>query len=142
MRNYAKLKEEILNPIYDNMTDQEIADKLNAKTITVQREKRLTALGVMKVLGAAEGSNFLDTLEVISLKNAAVKWAMSGITFSGVDMSDTTTIAMLDELALAGAIQQSQADKLKASADVLISRAEEIGLYNVSVGKIIDARKN
>lgn len=140
MSRILAIQQLVADPVYANMTDDVIASILNAKTITAQRENRLTALGVMKVLGATAGASVLDALNAVGQTNSAVKWAMMGITTQGVDMGDANTRSMLDALAAGSIISQADADALKATADILISPGEQAGLGYIYPAEIKFAR--
>lgn len=125
--NYLTLKTELALPLYLSMSDQQAADELN-KQITIIKPKKLTTLQILDLLGATDGAAFLVALEGLVASNDIVRLATRSIDSEGVDVGNVSTIAMLDSFVAGNLITSAIATKLKASANVTTTRAEEIGL--------------
>lgn len=90
---------------------------------------RLTALGVLDVLGPEAGTAFLAAVEaaspgvpVLAMANR-ILWMVSG---GGLDFGDPRLHAQLDGLVAAGIVQAGHAETLKAYGTRPWSRAEVV----------------
>ena len=110
--DYKKLQSEITgNPsLYGSMTDQQVADELNLADKVSTQEYRITALGMMKILGATAGATYMDALTTVAAQNSAVKWAMGNILTTGIDVGDPEVVAMLNMLTSTGVLIASDRD--------------------------------
>ena len=129
--NYQALKQEImLDPLgigYATMTDQEVADSINAPTRTVVESKTVGALGIMREVGPASGAAILDKLEAASAQDSRLKWFLRELTTNGVDVGHPATRQTVDDLVLVGVLTASEGGMLKAIAETQASRASELG---------------
>lgn len=126
MANLEKLRTELLLPKYSGMSDQEAADDLNRKVISVDR----TSVPSIEVIESIEPAayptdarmqSYLSSLlsqDTVPLDSPNIRNALKAI-FSG----ETATLAAL------AALQK-----------VKISRAEEIGIGFVKIGFVKTAR--
>jgi len=132
--DYKKLQSEIIgNPsLYGSMTDQQIADELNLADKVSTQEYRITALGMMKILGATNGAAYLDALTTVAAQNSAVKWAMGNILTTGIDVGDPEVVAMLNMLTGTGVLVASDTTKVLDAAKVSQSRAQQLGFRYIS----------
>lgn len=140
------LAAEIAKPEYKNLTDQQIADAVNAKTVVV---KRLVPTYLVRQK-ACEGFYWSDLEDACSSENVTLKkiarsmmvWIddKSG-TIQTVDMTLPSVAKVVGGLVSFGIITQPQADALSALADASIPWTESVGLPEVGVGLIINARR-
>ena len=94
--------------------DSAIADLFNAPTGTRLIERFENAIGVMSAVGATTGAGILEKLDQAKAGIPALKWAMLAMTSdTGVNLGDHETQVMLDDLATAGVITQTEADLVK-----------------------------
>ena len=130
--DYAKLKAEITtDPLglgYAGMTDQQVADSLNALTRTLAVSKTVGALGIMREVGPTAGATILDKLEAASAQDSRLKWFLRELTTNGVDLGHPSTRQTIDELVAGGVLTVSEGAALKGAAETAESRATELGL--------------
>jgi hypothetical protein len=138
----AKIRE----PQYAGLTDQLLADAVNALRVSVRRpvptwQVRQAAIegGYWPALVEARetGANPVRALAITVLA-----WVddQSG-TIQSVDMDRPAVIGMRAALVQAGICSQPQADALSALADASIPWTESVGLPEVGVGLIVNARR-
>jgi len=146
--NIDILKNEIINdPLgigYSQMTDQEVADSLNAKIrskIVNRMVNERSVLAEFSTPLAAE--TFLQKLEAIATQNPIIKRAIRWMTpdQDGIDVGHPSTIDMINELVTAYVLTQNEADEFLNMAKQLCSRSEELGLGVVGDGHVKSVRK-
>jgi hypothetical protein len=141
------LAAEIATPSYAGMSDAEVISAVNAKRETVRRlvptwEIRRAAIegGYWPaiVLAAADASSPLRQGLAISV----LAWTddQSG-TIQTVDMDRPATQQMLAGLVAEGLISQSQSDALSELANNDIAWTESVGLPEVGIGLLNNARR-
>jgi len=142
----SALAAKIRDPQYAGLTDQILADAVNALRVSVRRpvptwQVRQAAIegGYWSSLIEARetGANPLRALAITVLA-----WVddQSG-TIQTVDMDRPAVIGMRAALVQAGICSQAQADALSALADASIPWTESVGLGEVGIGMIINARR-
>jgi hypothetical protein len=108
-----------LGPMVDRGDHVSVVAYLNPtvpkKTVSTFVTAR-TVLAAYATSTTTPGAAILDALNTAAASNSTVKWAMSFVTGSGLDMGDPETAAMLGLLVAGGALTQPQADALKALA--------------------------
>jgi hypothetical protein len=138
----AKLRE----PQYAGLSDQLLADAVNGLRVSVRRP-----VPTWQVRQAAiEGGYWPALIEaretganpVRALAITVLAWVddQSG-TIQSVDMDRPAVIGMRAALVQAGICSQPQADALSALADASIPWTESVGLREIGVGNIINARR-
>jgi hypothetical protein len=138
----AKIRE----PQYAGMADQLLADAINGLRVSVRRPVPTWAIRQ----AAIEGGYWVSLLDARESSTAAVRalaisvlaWIddQSG-TIQTVDLDRPAVVAMRAALVQAGIVTQQQADALSALADVSIPWTESVGLPEVGVGLVINARR-
>lgn len=110
-----------------------LAAALNAAPAMTVQQRFITARAVMA--GCPDGVDILDALDAAAAQHSAVRRA---ITFlqqeAGLDIGDPYTQQMIDQLAVAGVLNDDQASQLKALAlkPAYVDRlAVEEALYNL-----------
>jgi hypothetical protein len=145
--NLAALAAKIREPQYSGMGDQLLADAVNGLRVTVRRPVptwlvRQTAIegGYWAALVEARQST---TQVVRSLAITVLAWIddQSG-TIQTVDMDRPAAVQMRAALVQAGIVTQPQADALSALADASIPWTESVGLPEIGVGLVINARRS
>jgi hypothetical protein len=140
------LAAKISEPQYAGLTDQLLADAVNALRVAVRRpvptwQVRQAAIegGYWPALVEAREST---TPAIRALAITVLAWIddQSG-TIQTVDMDRPAVIGMRDALVSAGICSQEQADALSALADHSIPWTESVGLPEIGVGLIINARR-
>jgi hypothetical protein len=133
--NYEKLKEELANPKYDDLSDLDAADLLNENDGTLFASRKVSYLEILnECAGAGE---ILDIIEASTLPD--VRWAMVGIKSDGIDIGHLKTRAMIDRLVDDGIFTTTQGIALTAMAPTQ-SKAQSLGLGLVSKGHVNNAR--
>ena len=144
--NLAPLAAKIREPQYAGLSDQLLADAVNGLRVTVRRpvptwQVRQTAIegGYWPALIEAREST---TPAVRALAITVLAWIddQSG-TIQRVDMDRPAVVGMRAALVAAGICSQAQADALSALADASISWTESVGLPEIGIGLIINARR-
>ena len=144
--NLADLAAKIREPQFRGLSDQLVADAVNGLRVTVRRPVptwlvRQTAIegGYWPSLVEAREST---TPAVRALAITVLAWIddQSG-TIQSVDMDRPAVIGMRASLVQAGICSQAQADALSALADASIPWTESVGLPEIGVGLIINARR-
>ena len=147
MMSLSALAAKIIEPQYRGLTDQLLADAVNGLRVSVRRPVptwlvRQTAIegGYWPALVEAREST---TPAVRALAITVLAWIddQSG-TIQSVDMDRDAVIGMRAALVQAGICLQAQADALSALADASIPWTESVGLPEIGVGLIINARRN
>jgi len=141
-----KLAAKIAEPQYAGLTDQALADAVNAIRVSVRRPVptwlvRQTAIegGYWPALVEAREST---TPAVRALAITVLAWVddQSG-TIQSVDMDRPAVVGMRAALVQAGICSQAQADALSALADQSIPWTESVGLGEIGIGMIVNARR-
>jgi hypothetical protein len=140
------LASKIRDPQCRGLSDQLLADAVNGLRVTVRRpvptwQVRQTAIegGYWPSLIEAREST---TPAIRALAITVLAWIddQSG-TIQSVDMDRPAVIGMRAALVQAGICSQAQADALSALADHSIPWTESVGLPEIGVGNIINARR-
>lgn len=141
-----KLAAKIAEPQYAGLSDQLLADGINGLRVSVRRPVptwlvRQTAIegGYWPALIEAREST---TPAVRALAITVLAWIddQSG-TIQSVDMDRAAVVQMRAALVQAGICSQAQADALSSLADQSIPWTESVGLPEVGIGMIINARR-
>ena len=136
--DYSALKTELALPAYAEMTDSEAAESINAPVIA--SHKKVDYSDVASYLMLVE--KYLTISESTSASGKSFMLAMT--TFNSFDLRkpgvETAVVNLLDALIVDGLITASDKAAILALADDTISRAQELGLGDVTVGDIIKAR--
>jgi len=144
--NLSALASKIAEPQYRGMDNQLLADAVNGLRVSVRRpvptwQVRQTAIegGYWPALIEAREST---TPAVRALAITVLAWIddQSG-TIQSVDMDRAAVVNMRAALVQAGICSQAQADALSALADASISWTESVGLGEVGIGMIVNARR-
>ena len=144
--NLSALATKIREPQYAGLTDQLLADAINALRVSVRRPVptwlvRQSAIegGYWPSLVEAREST---TPQLRALAITVLAWVddQSG-TIQTVDMDRPAVVGMRAALVEAGICSQPQADALSALADASIPWTESVGLIEVGVGMVINARR-
>ena len=144
--NLSVLAAKIREPQYAGMADQILADAINGLRVSVRRPVPTWAIRQ----AAIEGGYWVSLLDARESSTAAVRalaisvlaWIddQSG-TIQTVDLDRPAVVGMLAALVQAGIVTQAQADALSALADASIPWTESVGLPEVGVGLIVNARR-
>ena len=144
--NLSALAAKIAEPQYRGLSDQLLADAINGLRVSVRRP-----VPTWQVRQAAIEAGYWPSLvearespppAVRALAITVLAWIddQSG-TIQSVDMDRSAVIGMRAALVQAGICSQSQADALSALADASIPWTESVGLPEIGVGLIINARR-
>ena len=145
--NLSALSSKITEPQYRGMSDQLLADAVNGLRVSVRRPVptwlvRQTAIegGYWPALIEAREST---TPAIRALAITVLAWIddQSG-TIQSVDMDRAAVVNMRAALVQAGICSQPQADALSALADQSIPWTESVGLPEIGVGLVINARRS
>jgi hypothetical protein len=135
--NYEKLKKELADSQYDDMSDLDAANLLNTNDGTFFLSRNVSYLEILnECAGAGE---ILDVIEASTLPD--VRWAMIGIKSDGIDIGHPKTRAMIDKLVDDGVFTTTQGMALTAMAPTQ-SKAQSLGLGLVKEGHVQYGRKS
>ena len=144
--NLQVLAAKIREPQYAGLSDQLVADAINGLRVSVRRPVPTWAIRQ----AAIEGGYWVSLIDARESSTAAVRslalsvlaWIddQSG-TIQTVDLDRPAVVAMRAALVSAGIVTQQQADALSALADASIPWTESVGLPEVGVGLVINARR-
>lgn len=138
MSRQTILETELALPAYSALTDQQRYDSLMLEDIPSKRS--IPTHNIQIYL------EFIDKLYTIRTHaaDAAQHVTMVFDQFEAFDMSDSDQATVLNRILQsvvdAGIILQSDMDTIIAYGDIIISRATELGLNNLLIGEVIDAR--
>ena len=144
--NLAPLAAKIREPQYRGLSDQLVADAVNELRVSVRRPVPTWLVRQTAIEGgywpALVESRESTTPAVRALAITVLAWIddQSG-TIQSVDMDRAAVIGMRAALVQAGICLQAQADALSALADASIPWTESVGLPEIGVGLIINARR-
>ena len=137
----------LAEPQFAGMADQAIADILNARRVIVRRPVPTWLVRQY----AIENGFWPSLIEARDSGNAQVKrlaitvlaWIddQSG-TIQTVDMDRPAVVQMLQALTLLSLTTPAQAEALSALGDALIPWTEAVGIQEVGIGNIQNARGN
>lgn len=135
---------ELSKPEYVGLTDQDAADAINAKTETV---KQLVPIWQMKQhaitsgywLALKTGQSDQDVSRA-GLCISVMDW-ISDVRMSSIDVHLPQVSAMLAGLVAFEIMSQQQADELVAMGSRTVSWTSTVGLPEVGIGLVINARK-
>ena len=140
------LATKIREPQYAGLSDQLLADAINGLRVSVRRPVPTWSIRQ----AAIEGGYWVSLLDARESSTAAVRslaisvlaWIddQSG-TIQTVDLDRPAVVAMRAALVQAGIVTQAQADALSSLADASIPWTESVGLPEVGVGLVINARR-
>lgn len=144
--NLSVLAAKIREPQYAGMADQILADAINALRVSV-RQPVPTYLVRRQACEGLYWSDLIDACESsdITLKKLAramMIWIndTSG-TVQTIDMDLPAVVSVMGSLVSLGVITQAQAEALSALADASIPWTESVGLPEIGVGLIVNARR-
>jgi hypothetical protein len=133
--NYKNLKEELADSKYNDLSDSDVANLLNANDNALFVSRKVSYLEILnECAGAGE---ILDIIEASTLPD--VRWAMVGIKSDGIDIGHPKTRAMIDRLVDDKIFTMTQGMALTAMSPTQ-SKAQSLGLGLVSKGHVNNAR--
>lgn len=138
---------ELSQPFYEGMPDDEAASHINAKRVAARRlvptwEIRREAIegGYWPALVLAAADSSQQSRQALAISVLAWIDDQSG-TIQTIDMDRPATQVMLAALVTAGLVTQSQSASLASLADVEIAWTESVGLPEVGIGLVKNARR-
>jgi hypothetical protein len=143
--NMDHLSDELARPEYAALSDDAAAAAINARTVTIRRP-----VETWRIRQAAIEAGYWATLvqardvpatQALALNVLAWIDDQSGV-IQSVDMDRPAAVAMRAALVAAGICTQNQADALAALADSTIPWTQSVGLPEVGIGLIRNARRS
>jgi len=142
--NEQALIDELRQPQYATMSDQEAADAVNAKTVTIRQPvaaERVQAAAIATGLWAIVKIAAQNTALPNPPRGAAmsfVDWIEAG---RPIDMDGGTVQGVGAVLLSYNLATQPQLDALQALADTAARWVDTVGIGEVGIGYVINARK-
>ena len=144
--NLSALAAKIAEPQYRGLSDQLLADAINGLRVSVRRPVP-TWMVRQAAIEAGYWPSLVESREsttpaIRALAITVLAWIddQSG-TIQSVDMDRPAVVQMRAALVAAGICSQAQADALSALADASIPWTESVGLPEIGVGLIVNARR-
>ena len=138
------LSDELSKQPYANLSDQAAADAINAKTATVQQSVAIHELkqyaileGIWPKLKAGESS---DSPQVSGLCFSILAW-VDDPRISTINVQMPQVQVMLQALVSATILTQQQMDEVIAMGTKVVSWTSTVGLPEVGIGLVKNARK-
>lgn len=138
------LVEELSKPEYQGLTDQEAADAINAKTVDVavkvqnfKIKQHAVLEGYWPVVKAGQSD---ANAAKAGLCMTVIDW-IEDVRINSTDFSLPQVQSMIAGLVTYGYITQGQADELNAMATETVSWTSTVGLPEVGIGLVGNARK-
>jgi hypothetical protein len=144
--NLSVLAAKIREPQYAGLSDQLVADAINGLRVSARRPvpTYLVRRQACEGLYWSDLVDACDSSDVMlkKLARAMMIWIndTSG-TVQTIDMDLPAVVSVMGSLVSLGVITQAQADALSSLADASIPWTESVGLPEVGVGLIINARR-
>lgn len=145
MDDVSPLVAELRKPEYANMSHQEAAEAINAKTAivkipvpaaTVQEITSGSGMwGQLRI--AAEDSNLSSQPRCAAI--AFIDWVTSG---RAIDTDKPAIQQLASTLVSAGLVTTDQIQQINAAASVTVPWAQANGLPEIGIGLVINARKS
>lgn len=143
MANEQALMDELSKPEYANLTDQQAADAVNAKTVTERQsvdsgtlQDACMALGIWGRLEAAAETGKPDP--PASIARTMMQRMNSG---RPLDLDNAAVIAMVQDAIQHGLITQEQQQQLDTMANKEVRWVDAEGIGECGIGYIINARR-
>ncbi len=138
------LSDELSKPQYASMTDQQAADAVNAKTVSVEQTVQIHKVkeyailsGIWPKLKAGQASSIP---QVAALCVSVLDW-VDDPRISTLDVNKPEVQAMLDGLVSAGIMSASNKADVVAMGSHTASWTSQNGLPEVGIGLVQNARK-
>lgn len=142
--NIEALAAELSKPSYASLSDEQAAAAINAKTVAVRRPVPTWQVRQAAIQGGywAALVQARDVPQTAALAINVLAWIddQSG-TIQTVDMDSPAAGVMRSAIVQAGILTQPQADALSALADAVIPWTESMGLPEIGIGLVINARR-
>lgn len=139
------LQVELSQARYAGMSDAEAAAAINARTVTIRVPVETWRVRQIAIEGGYWAALVIaqDVPATRALAISVLAWIddQSG-TIKTVDMDRPAVVAMRAALVQAGICTQAQADELAALADVSMPWTASVGLPEVGIGLVRNARRN
>lgn len=137
--DYDKLKTEVaeLLAAHPDWTDQQVADSLNAETVTVTHSRFVTFRTLLSELPVEQAMSVIGKIKAAAEANPVLAEILPSLKDTaegcGIDMANANARAFVDGLVTAEVLTAEEAAAVKGMAETAISRAEELGLGRVAL---------
>lgn len=157
--DYSKLTPKVAEMLAsdDTLTDEQIADSLNAATITQTYSRFVTFRTVlseletpvaMSIIGKARANSTVDTEAAAGVQ--AIQAVLAEVLPSledtaegcGIDMSNTNARSLVDSMVAAEMLTSDEGAAVKAMAERQVSWATANGITSLRAGHVANAREN
>lgn len=122
----SELKTELLLSDYADLSDQEVADALNAETIEQSQEYMLTDVRLAALVGTVKA---VTVIEAFKAQGDPVSlWIVEKLASTGLDIGNAEAPAFVLPLVDSGVVTQAEAELILDKGKRFISRAQQIGI--------------
>ena len=138
------LSDELSKPEYADLSDQQAADAINAKTVAIRVIVPNTKIKEHAILNSywpvVKAGQLSSNPQMAGLCVSVIDW-IDDPKISNTDMDIAGVQSMIDGLVNFNLMTQQQANALDAFADAIVSWTSQNGLPEVGIGLVINARK-
>lgn len=138
------LSDELSKPQYAGLSDQQAADAVNAKTVTVSQLVPIWQVKEHAILNGYWPLVKAGQLDANATKAglcvSVIDW-IDDPKMQSIDVSKAEVLGMIGGLVSFSLMTQSQADALIAMGSKTVSWTSTVGLPEVGIGLVINARK-
>lgn len=138
------LAEELSKPEYAGMTDQQAADAVNAKTVASTRLVPIWELKQHAILNGywplVKAGQLNSDPQVAGLCLSVIDW-VEDPKLQTIDLTLAPVQGMIAGLVSFGLLTQAQANAVMEMKDVVLTWTQSVGLPEVGIGLVINARK-
>jgi len=135
---------ELSLPAYASMTDQEAADSINAKTVASTRLVPIWEIKQHAILNGywplLKAGQLNSDPQVAGLCLSVIDW-VEDPKLQTIDLTLVPVQGMIAGLVSFGLLTQAQADAMMDMKDVVLKWTQTVGLPEVGIGLVINARK-
>lgn len=135
----SKLKAELASGEYSGMTDQQVADTLNAPK-EVSQLYMLTDVRLAATIGTAKTVACIEALKAQG--DAVSLWIVDKLATTGLDISNVEAPALVQPLIDGGVITQAEADQVLALGKTTTTQARQIGINDTVMAYHIEEARN
>lgn len=122
-----ELKELLQSGEYDSLSDQEVADALNAE-ITESCEYMLTDIRLAALIGTVKAVTVIEAFKANG--DAVSNWIVEKLATTGLDIGNAEAPYLIQPLVDNGVVTQGEADVVLSMGMIETTKAKQVGINN------------
>lgn len=135
----SKLKAELATGEYTGMTDQQVADTLNASK-EVPQLYMLTDVRLAATIGTQKAVGCIEALKAQG--DAVSLWVVDKLAATGLDVGNAEAPALVQPLIDGGVITQAEADNVLALGKTTTTQAKQLGINDTVMAYHVQEARN